>query len=495
MSSTTSLTLDVNVPGLEKLFIAGEWVDPASDATVEVISPATEETVAVVADPAPADCDRAAVAARKAYEEGPWPRMSVAERIEVCSRLCDALEARLDDMNRAWAWESGAPLAHGQMINSGAGTMAWRRALEAAGSLTFEERRSGPMGEVLIGHVPRGPVLAILTYNGPVVLMGMKVIPALLSGCPVVIKPAPESQLTTRIISECLREAEFPEGVVSVLAGGVQASQHLVSHPDIDIVAITGGTAIAVDVLHRIADRIGRAILELGGKSAAIIAEDADLDAVLPTLVPGSSGFCGQVCVSLSRIIVPRARYEEVVQALAESYKAIRMGDPFDPETALGPLAVKRALERTERAVAGAVSEGAKVVCGGRRPPQFERGWYYEPTLLRDVQNSMSVAQEEIFGPVVCAIPYDGIDEAVAIANDSRYGLAASVYSPDEELALSVARRLQSGTVAINQAGVCLTEPWGGVKQSGYGRECGPEGILEFTDIRQYVLSGSYLES
>lgn len=495
MSSTASLTLDVEVPGLDKLFIAGEWVDPATDSKFEVISPSTEEVVAVVADPSPADCERATAAARRAYEDGPWPRMSVDERIAVCSRLCDALEARLEDMNRAWAWESGAPLAHGQMINSGAGTMAWRRALEAAASLTFEERRSGPMGEVLLSHVPRGPVLAILTYNGPVVLMGMKVIPALLSGCPVVIKPAPESQLTTRIISECLREAEFPEGVVSVLAGGVEASRHLVSDPDIDIVAITGGTAIAVDVLHRIADRIGRAILELGGKSAAIIAEDADLDQVLPTLVPGSSGFCGQVCVSLSRILAPRSRYDEVVDALAASYQGIRIGDPFDPETVLGPLAVKRALERTERAIAGAKADGANVVTGGKRPEGFDRGWYYEPTLLRDVDNGMSVAQEEVFGPVVCVIPFDGIDDAVRIANDSRYGLAASVYSSDEDEALKIARRLESGTVAINQAGVCLTEPWGGVKQSGYGRECGPEGILEFTDIRQFVLSGSYLES
>jgi acyl-CoA reductase-like NAD-dependent aldehyde dehydrogenase len=495
MTTSAPPALDVKVPGLDQLFIAGHWVDPATDRTFDVISPSTEESVAIVADPSPADCDRAVEAGRAAYDSGPWPRMTVQERIEVCSRLCDAMEARLDDMNRAWAFESGAPLAHGAMINSGAGTMAWRRALEAAGELTFEEKRSGPMGDVLISHVPHGTVLAILTYNGPVVLMGMKVIPALLSGCPVVIKPAPESQLTTRIISECLEEADFPPGVVSVLAGGVEASQHLVSHDGIDLVAITGGTAIATDVLHRIADRIGRAILELGGKSAAIINEDVDLDAVLPTLVPGSSGFCGQVCVSLTRILAPRSRYDEIVDALASSYQQIKMGDPFDPETVLGPLAVKRALERAETAVEGALADGAKIATGGRRPPEMERGWYYEPTLLRDVDNKMSVAQNEVFGPVVCAIPYDGIDDAVAIANDSRYGLAASVYSADADYALDVARRLESGTVAINQAGVCLTEPWGGVKQSGYGRECGPEGILEFTDIRQYVLSGSYLES
>jgi aldehyde dehydrogenase (NAD+) len=485
-----SESLDVRIPGLQQLFIGGEWVSPATDRTTEVISPSTEESVATVPDPSPADGERAAAAARRAYDEGSWPRTSAAERVEVCARLCDALESRMDDLNRAWAWESGAALAHGELINTTVSPMIWRRALDAAGEIDFDEQRAG----VLLSRVPRGPVLSILTYNGPVILMGLKVIPALLAGCPVVIKPAPESQLTMRIISECIEQADFPAGVVSVLAAGIETTQSLVGNPAIDIVALTGGTAIGADVLHRVADRIGKAIMELGGKSAAIIADDADLDSVLETLVAGSATFCGQICVTLTRILASRERYDEVVERLAAAYREIKVGDPFDRETALGPLAVKRALDRTEAAVSGALRDGATVAAGGGRPAGLDRGWYYEPTLLRDVDNSMSVAQEEVFGPVVCAIPYTDIDDAVRIANDCRYGLAASVYSADEDAALAIARRVEAGNVAINQAGVCLTEPWGGVKQSGYGREGGVEGILEFTDTRQYFTTGSYLE-
>src|ERR1035437_3145890 len=493
MTSKTTV-LDVNVPGLDKLFIGGEWVDPATDGIFDVVSPSTEEVVAKVSDPSTMDADKAVNAARMAFDLGPWPKMSMDERVAICTRLCDEMERRLDDMNRAWAWESGAPLTHGEMINSGAGVMVWRYALQIAPKLQFEERRQTPTGEVLIQRQPTGSVLAILTYNGPVVLMGMKVIPALLAGCPVIIKPAPESQLTTRIVADCVEAAGFPPGVVSVLAAGQEVSQHLVSHPGVDLVALTGGTAIAADVLHRIADRIGRAALELGGKSAAIITDDVDLDEVLATLVPGSAGFCGQVCVSLSRILASRERYDEVVQAVASAYAAMKIGDPFDRETVLGPLAVKRARERTEHNVALAKEEGATVATGGRRPPQFERGWYYEPTLLSGVKNSMAVAQQEIFGPVVCAIPYEDIDDAINIANDSTLGLAASVYCRDEAVALDIANRVRSGSVAINLAGICLTEPFGGIKQSGYGRECGPEGIFEFTEIKQILLSGSYLE-
>jgi len=495
LSTQTSPALDVKVPGLDKLFIGGRWVEPATDRMVDVVMPSTEEVITRVADPAPADADRAVAAARKAFDEGPWPRMSIEERVEVCTRLCDELEARLDDMNRAWTFEAGAPRAHGEMINSGAGKMVWRYALDIAPRLPWEDDRKTPMGEVLLRREPVGTVLAILTYNGPVVLMGMKVIPALLAGCPVIIKHAPESPLTSRQIAEAVEAANFPEGVVSVLAAGVETTQHLVGHEGVDMVAITAGTQIAIDVVHRTADRLARTILELGGKSAAIVCDDADLETVLATLVDGACGFNGQVCVALTRILVSRDRYEDVVGALAAAFRAIKVGDPFDPETQRGPLAAKRAVDRCEHYVAVALEQGAKVAAGGGRPQNLTRGWYFEPTLLRDVDNSMTVAQEEIFGPIISVIPYDDIDDAVRIANDSRYGLAASVYSADPNQALDIARRLRSGSVAINLAGVCLTEPFGGVKQSGWGRECGPEGILEFTDIKQILLSGSYVEA
>src|SRR5690606_16830619 len=271
----------------------------------------------------------------------------------------------------------------------------------------------------------------------------------------------------------------------------LEPSQYLVSHDGIDMVHMTGGFPVAVDVVKRTADRLARTALELGGKSPAIITDDADLDAVLPTLVPGCVGGLGQVCVALSRVLVSRNRYEEVVERLGESFRALKVGDPFDPSSDFGPLGNKRALLRTEEMLARAIEQGAKVVAGGRRPPQLDRGYYFEPTLLRDVDETMDIAQEEVFGPVVVVMAYDDIEDAIRIANGTKYGLAASVYSADAEEAMRIARRIRSGAVAINLAGVCLTEPFGGVKQSGWGRECGAEGILEFTEIKQYLLSGS----
>lgn len=483
------------IPGLEKLFIAGEWLSPETDRKQTIVCPADEEVVATVALPAMADADKAVSAAREAFDRGKWPRMKMSERVNICSRLAEALEKRLERLNVAWMLESGAPLAHGEMINSGAARQIWRNAIEIAGNLELEETRSKPGGDVLIFREPVGTVLGVLTYNGPIVLMGMKIIPALLAGCPVIIKHPPESALTARLIAEAVEEAGFPPGVISMLAADTEVTQYLVGHEGIDMVALTGGTAIGVDVVHRTADRLARTVLELGGKSPAIIADDADLDAALPTIVEGATGFVGQVCVSLSRILVSEQRHAEVVEKLAEAYKNIKVGMPWDSGADRGPLAVERARQRSENAVARAVEQGAKIEAGGKRPPHLDRGWYYEPTLLSNVDNSMEIAQEEVFGPVTAVISYRDLDEAIEIANDTKFGLAASIFTADDKTALSVARRLRSGGVAINTAGISLTEPFGGVKQSGWGRECGAEGILEFTDIKQVILGGSYLNS
>ncbi|MFJ8812970.1 aldehyde dehydrogenase family protein [Amycolatopsis thermoflava] len=495
MSSPATTRLDVEIPGLDKLFIAGDWVQPAGDETMDVVMPSTEEVIATVPSPSFADADAAVAAARAAYDEGPWPRMTPKERAAVCRRFADELESRMDTLNRAWTYESGYPKSHGDMINTGAAKMIWDHAIEIAPTLPWEEKRVSAASEVLIQREPTGAVLAILTYNGPVVEMGMKVIPGLLAGCPIIFKFAPDSQLTSRLIAEAAAAAGFPRGVISCLAAGLETSQYLVSHPDIDMVHMTGGVPVAVDVVKRTADRLARTALELGGKSPAIIADDADLDAVLPTLVPGCVGGLGQVCVALSRILVSRERYDEVVDRLAEAFRALKVGDPFDPSVNFGPLGNERALLRTEAMLARAVAQGAKVVAGGRRPAHLDRGFYFEPTLLRDVHENMDIAQDEVFGPIVVVMAYDDIDDAVRIANGTKSGLAASVYSADAEWALSIARRIRSGSVAINLAGVCLTEPFGGVRQSGWGRECGAEGILEFTDIKQVLLRGAYSES
>lgn len=493
--ATPTTALDIDVPGLDKLLIAGSWVEPAQDRSFDVVMPSTEEVIARVAEPGIADADRAAAAARRAFEEGPWPRMSLQERIEACRRLCDEMVKRMDALNRAWVFEAGVTIPHSQMLNGAAAPMIWDYALEAGAALQFEEARTTPTGEVLIRREPVGTVLSIMAYNGPVPLMGMKVIPALIAGCPVIIKFAPESALTGRILSEAVAQAGLPEGVVSSLCAGVEVTQHLVASADIDMITLTGGTAVAIDIVRRSSDRLARTLLELGGKAPAILGEDADLEAIVPGLVEGCSGYVGQVCVTLSRILAPRSRYDEVVERMAAGLAALRVGDPFDAQSDRGPLAVERARDRTEHFVATALQQGASVVTGGRRPPHLDRGWFYEPTLLRDVDNSMTVAQEEVFGPVTCVIPYGDLDDAVRIANDTKYGLNAAVFIPDQLKALEIGRRLRTGCVSINSVGVCLSEPFGGVKQSGWGRECGAEGILDFTDVKQILLSGSYLDA
>jgi aldehyde dehydrogenase (NAD+) len=486
MSSETSLSM----PEMDKLFIAGSWVAPAALESANVISPSTEEIIAKVAVPSERDAELAIKAARRAFDEGPWPGMTMKERIDICSRFADELEARLPRLNRAWVWEAGATLSYGEMINDGAGKMAWRLALERAADITWEEERTSGGSHVLMVREPIGTILTILTYNGPVVLMGMKVIPALLSGNTVIVKHAPESPLTSRIIAEAVEAANFPEGVISLLPAGTTVTQYMVSHADVDMVSLTGGTAIAVDIVKRTSDRLARTTLELGGKSPAIILDDAKLDDILPTLIGGTTGFCGQICVTLSRVLVSQSRYTEFVDALASAYKAIKVGDPWDPATERGPLAVKRARDRSEQYVAGAIEQGACVAAGGKRPAHMERGWYYEPTLLSDVDNSMTVAREEIFGPITCVIPYKNVDDAIRIANDTNFGLSGAVYTSDPAYGLNVARRIRTGGVGINVAGVCLSEPFGGVKQSGWGRECGVEGLLEFTNLKQILLSG-----
>jgi aldehyde dehydrogenase (NAD+) len=485
--------LDIEIPHPEQVLIAGQWRTPAVAETIDVIDPTTEQVLIQVARPGIAEADAAVAAARRAFDHGPWPRMSVQDRVDAVRRFTDLLEGRFGDLNRAWTFESGPTLAHSAVINNGAAAITWRTVLDLAPGLPWEETR----GDAIIRREPTGTVLAILTNNGPTVLMGMKVIPALLAGCPVVVKHAPESQLSAHIIAAAARAAELPEGVLSFLPAEVDVTQYLVSHPGIDMVTVTGSQAIARDIVSRTAGRLARTALELGGKSPAILAEDVDLATVVPGLAEGAQAFNGQVCVALSRILVPRSRYAETADAFVAYLGGLVVGDPFDPLTHRGPLSVHRALGRVEGYVAGALKDGARVACGGRRPPHLKRGYFYEPTILVDVTPEMTIAREEVFGPVTVLIPYDGIDNAVEIANDTEYGLAASVFSQDSEFAIDVARRIRAGSVGVNIAGMSLAQPFGGVKKSGWGRECGPEGVFEFTDVKQMLLSTgtSYLDA
>jgi acyl-CoA reductase-like NAD-dependent aldehyde dehydrogenase len=338
-------------------------------------------------------------------------------------------------------------------------------------------------------------VAAIVPWNAPVTLAAWKAAPALAAGCTVVIKPPPEAPLSGFILAEALAEAGVPDGAVNVLPGGREAGEHLVTHPGIDKVAFTGSTEAGKRIMARCAERVTRVSLELGGKSAAIVCDDADLAVAIPRIVGGGMHLSGQVCGAHTRILVSRDRYGEAVEMAGAAAAAVPYGDPFDPATVVGPLVAERQRERVEGYIASAVAEGARVVTGGTRPAHLPRGWYVPPTILAGVHNGMRVAREEIFGPVLSFIPFDGEDDAVRIANDSRYGLSGGVWTGDDARGVDLARQMRTGSVAVNGSYPPFPlVPFGGLKESGIGRELGPEGLTAYLEPRSIGLPMSLVD-
>jgi aldehyde dehydrogenase (NAD+) len=469
------------------LYVGGEWVSSAGHEHYDVISPATGRVVAQVPLPSEADADRAIGAAREAFDTGPWPRLPMAERAEYARRFRDAFIARSDEFTQAWLRESGPTITHAAMLH-GFVPPLFDNAIERALELEVRERRELPDGPVEVVHEPVGVTLLITAWNGPALYLAMKVLPALLAGCTVIIKPAVESQLTAQLTAQIAEAAGLPRGVVSVLAAPTEVSQYLAAHPQVDKVSLTGSVPAGRAVMAACAPKIGKLTLELGGKSAAILADDVDLERALDTFVPGFIAGCGQVCVALTRLVVPRERQGEIVEQLQARLRELQIGDPELADTDLGPLGTARQRERVEEYVASGIGEGARLVLGGHRPEISGDGFYFEPTVFADVTPDMRIAREEIFGPVLCVMPYDDLEEAIEIANATEYGLAASVYAADETTAREVAERLQAGTVAVNGAGISFFAPFGGTKQSGFGRELGAEGIQEFQQIKSIKL-------
>jgi len=473
----------------DKLFIGGRWVDPAGSDVIEVISPHTEEVVGRVPEGTTADIDRAVAAARRAFDEGEWPRMSPEERIAAVQRFSDAYAARMMDLAEVITTEMGSPISFSQLAQTPAPWMMLNTFIQVAKDHPWEEERSGVLGSpVVVRSEGVGVVGAIVPWNVPQFVTMSKLAPALLSGSTIVIKPAPETPLDAFVMAEILEEAGIPEGVVSVVPAGREVGEHLVRHPGVDKIAFTGSTAAGRTIASICGEQLKRVSLELGGKSAAIILDDADLDATMQGLKFASLMNNGQACVAQTRILASRRQYDAVVDALAETVAGMAVGDPSDPSTEIGPLVAERQQERVDKYIALGQEEGARVVVGGNgRPDGLDRGWYVRPTVFADVDNSMRIAREEIFGPVLAVIPYDDVEDAVRIANDSDFGLAGSVWTSDQEQGMEIARRVRTGTFGVNQYTMDFIAPFGGFKASGIGREFGKEGLEHYLELKSIV--------
>lgn len=482
--TTTSVTTHADtIPSYDKLFIGGSWVAPSSDVTIDVVSPITAEKIASVPEAQNADMDAAVAAARKAFDEGPWPRMSPAERAKILARVGEEVKKRVEAMATAFTAEIGAPAASSNAFHDNA-VKVWDDVVTLHERFEFEEERSWDGGSGRLIHEPVGVVATILPWNGPVATASLKFGPALAAGCTVVVKPAPEGPISMNMLAEAIEAAGLPEGVVSMLPAGREVGEYLVRHEDVDMITFTGSTAAGRKIMGIAAERIAPVTLELGGKSAAIITDDVDLDDVFPELVFYGIGHSGQVCAALTRILVPRDKQEEVVERIKQVMESIKIGDPRESDTLLGPLAAERQRERVENYIKIGKEEGAHLVTGGGRPEGLTTGWYVEPTLFADVTPDMRIAQEEIFGPVLTVIPYNNLDEAIDIANGTQYGLSGAVFAKDDKTAEEIARQIKTGQIGINSWTMNVIQPFGGYKQSGLGREGGVEGMAEFLETK-----------
>jgi acyl-CoA reductase-like NAD-dependent aldehyde dehydrogenase len=472
----------------DKFFVGGEWVSPSTSKQIDVINSGTEELFLSVAEAQQADVDRAVSAARAAFDKGLWPRLSHAERAQYLRALADALEERAEDTALTWTVESGFLNGHAKMAGKYLGA-TYRWYADLAETYPFIEQRPTNAAKVgLLVREPVGVVAAIIPWNGPPSTIAYKIAPALLAGCTVIVKPAPEAPSAAYILAEACEKIGLPAGVVNFITAEREVSEQLVRHPGVDKVTFTGSTAAGKRIAVACGERIARCTLELGGKSAAVILDDYDVATAAQTIARLAPVMAGQVCSSLTRIVVTRDRHDALVEALSAAFGATKVGDPFDADTQMGPLAMQRQRDRIEGFIAKGKAEGATLATGGGRPKHMNRGYYIEPTVFGNVDNHSTIAREEIFGPVLSVIPADNEAHAIAIANDTVYGLNASVFTNDIDRAYSAARELRAGNIGHNALRWDQNIVFGGFKQSGIGREGGVEGLLPFLEAKLLLL-------
>ncbi len=471
-------------------FINNAWAAPSSDRSFAIINASTGDQIATVPEGVEADIDAAVAAARAAFDRGDWSGATMQDRAAVMLRFMEEVVKRGPQIAEAVSMQNGMPITISNMLEAQfpAGLLQYYASL--ADSLNTSETRPSQMGkETLVERTPIGVVAAIVPWNFPVTLAFSKIAPAMLAGCTLVIKPSPGTVLDSYIIAEAALAAGVPAGVINIVAADRAAGAHLVSHPLVDKVAFTGSTAAGRKIASVCGELLRPVTLELGGKSAAVLLDDVDLNVFLPNIPTASMLNNGQACFNATRILAPERRYDEIVGAVAVMVSQLTVGDALDAATHVGPMASSAHRDRVEGYIAKGREE-ARLVAGGGRPANHNRGWFVEPTVFADVSNDAVIAQEEIFGPVLSIIKYSDEADAVRIANDSQFGLGGSVWSADGGHATDVARRVESGTMGVNGYMPALGSPFGGIKASGMGSEFGPEAVGNYQRVKSIYVMG-----
>ncbi|WP_227980392.1 aldehyde dehydrogenase [Nocardia spumae] len=473
----------------EHLFIGGVWTPPEGCSSIDVVDPHSGDVVGRVPHATRADVDKAVAAARREFDSGTWPRLPLRERLSVLDRLGELLKSRVPEFAELISRENGSPISWSGPAQATLPAAVYGLTAQVARSFPFEQRRPGTRCEVVVRREPVGVVAAVVPWNAPAFVTSLKLAPALAAGCTVVLKPSPETPLDANLLAEVAVEAGLPPGVLSVLPADREVSEYLVSHPGVDKVSFTGSVVAGKRVMEAAAGNLTRVTLELGGKSAAVILDDADMDAAISTITRASWALNnGQACVALTRVLAPASRYDDIAARLTDAVNALTVGDPLDPATQVGPLVSRRQQRRSLDYIDIGRSEGAALLAGGAVPAGLEQGCYVAPTLFGDVDNSMRIARDEIFGPIVCLLRYDGEDQAVRIANDSEFGLSGAVFAGEVERGIDIARRIRTGTLTVNGFTTELTAPFGGFKNSGIGREMGDEGLRSFLEAKTIAI-------